>query len=580
MKHRFFFLLLTLWCTTPAFQANTAFLATNYYVTQTGNDNNAGTSMATPFRTITKALSKVQPGGIVFVQGGNTPYYERLNWSTSGTSSGIITLTSYDTNPVYISGASGGSNPNQAALLLIANKSNIRLSNFRFNTNYRTDAAGIQITGAGTNFQIDNCQVYNVGWNSSMTAVPTNQSLHNAHAIWVYGATASSLNAISITNCTVYNCNTGFSEGVTITGNVDNFFLNNDIVHDITNIGIDIAGHWSNPGVPANVNFARNGTVRACTVYNCKSPVKTAAGIYADGPSNIIIETSRSYRNGVGYSIGCEVANNNAQSILLRDNIATDNVECGLFLGSNTAGSTVLNCKITNNTFAQDYSKGGSGAEISLFNNSGSLLRQNIFMPRTPQCYAVGMWNNPSFSNFTSSYNLYWRLNNDLSPMTTPNLSVGSNPVYGDPKFISTQLPSPNYHIQSGSKAINRGDPVFTAATNEFDIDAQARIQVGRVDIGADESAYAAEGPELVEDRFETAIQDYIILFPNPAVERITVQFSKPYTGTIRLYNASGTLFENLALTNAAQHTFLLEQLPKGLYVVYTDQKCLQFVKS
>src|SRR5437867_9262626 len=51
--------------------------ATTYYVGTTGNDSNNGTSLNTPFRTIGKAASVVNPGDVVNVRGGT--YGEAVN---------------------------------------------------------------------------------------------------------------------------------------------------------------------------------------------------------------------------------------------------------------------------------------------------------------------------------------------------------------------------------------------------------------------------------------------------------------------------------------------------------------------
>ncbi|MEZ5173944.1 MAG: hypothetical protein R2850_10690 [Bacteroidia bacterium] len=37
----------------------------------------------------------------------------------------------------------------------------------------------------------------------------------------------------------------GNSEAITLTGNVTNFLIEDNHIHDITNIGIDVAGHYS-----------------------------------------------------------------------------------------------------------------------------------------------------------------------------------------------------------------------------------------------------------------------------------------------------------------------------------------------
>jgi hypothetical protein len=63
------------------------------------------------------------------------------------------------------------------------------------------------------------------------------------------------------------------------------------------------------------------------------------------------------------------------------------------------------------------------------------------------------------------------------------------NGLYNIPGFTTASLPTPNLHLTSTSVNINRGLPTYIAASGELDIDAQARVQHSRVDIGADETA-------------------------------------------------------------------------------------------
>jgi len=59
--------------------------ATSYYVSLTGNDVNNGTSVNTPFLTISKALNQVSPGDFIYVRGGIYTYSSTLNITKSGT---------------------------------------------------------------------------------------------------------------------------------------------------------------------------------------------------------------------------------------------------------------------------------------------------------------------------------------------------------------------------------------------------------------------------------------------------------------------------------------------------------------
>lgn len=77
--------------------------ATDYYVATNGNnDTNDGRSLSSPFLTISKAASLVQPGDNVFVRSGT--YRETVRPAKSGTLGNPITFQAYNAETVIISG--------------------------------------------------------------------------------------------------------------------------------------------------------------------------------------------------------------------------------------------------------------------------------------------------------------------------------------------------------------------------------------------------------------------------------------------------------------------------------------------
>ncbi|TWV93034.1 choice-of-anchor Q domain-containing protein [Chitinophaga pinensis] len=476
---------------------------TNYYVNGTsGNDANTGTTATTALKTIQAALNKTTEGAgsTIYVAGGT--YKERLNWPHSGASAAEpITLTNYSGGTVILDGV-GATNNTQNAMINVSSKSYLRINNIRIANNIRSFASGIYVSGSGTDVQITSCRIYNVGWTSDSTAVPS--SANNANPLVVVGTGQTAYSQIYVGSNQIYACNTGYSEGLTMSGNVNNFLIESNIVHHIKNIGIDMTGHYSWTGAPDSVNFARNGNVKNNVVYNCVSPVATSGGIYVDGGKWINIEGNTSFNNGAGITVGCENANNTAEGINIRSNFIYNNKEAGLVIGSNAAGSKVAWSSATNNSLFKNYTNGGWGGEISLQNTDHVTISNNIVQSAS-NIVVIALLGYTS-TNLAMNYNRYYTASGTANTITfdwgginsttygslatfKSGTGLDANSTYGIPSFVNSTLATLNLHLASGSACINAGDPAFVPASGELDIDKQSRKQNNRVDIGADETA-------------------------------------------------------------------------------------------
>ena len=474
--------------------ATNSITSVSYYVATNGDDANAGT-LAAPFKTIQKGLDVAGPGSDIYVRGGT--YNERLTWTNSGTLNNDVVLRNYGSEVVYLDGST--SSP-QDAMVIVNNKSYLTIKGIIIRNNIRAYAKGIYVFGSGSNISIQNCKIYNVGWSTSKTIVPS--SSDQANPLVVVGTGATAYSNIYISGTEIYDCVTGYSECLTLNGNIDGFLIDNNNVHDNTNIGIDVAGHYAWTGAPAAVNQARNGTISNNTVSKCVSLAAISAGIYSDGALNVAIERNKVTGNGVGISVGCENMSKTSKEIEVRDNFIYNNHGAGIVIGSNAYGSKVTETLLTNNTFFKDNSDGGYAGEIHLQNADTITIKNNIIQSATN--VVVVALSGYTTLHLTMNYNMYYTLSgtsgniifdwgniNGGGYYSLANFVAGTgqdaNSNYYNPLFVNSTLPNPDLHLSSTSPAINSGDPAFVTGTGEKDIDGGTRLLNGRVEKGADE---------------------------------------------------------------------------------------------
>ncbi len=419
-----------------------------YYVSSVnGNDKNNG-SVDSPWKTIQKASDSVKAGDTVVVRGGT--YKEKVTMKTSGTVNDSITFKNYEGETPIIdgSGQSASDDDNTNALILINNQSYIKVVGFSV-TNYvvsnQSVPAGIRVTGASKNVEIRNCKVYGI----KTTYSGSNQD-RNAHAIAIYGTNSNNaLDGLVIDNCEVYNCVLGQSESIALNGNVTNFKVTNNKVHDNDNIGIDFIGY---EGTASSNDYVRSGICSGNQVWNISSAKnKTytdlcADGIYVDGGADIVIENNKVWASDIGVETASEHKNKATDKVIVRNNLVYN---CGLY-GISMGGSGDTNGKATN---------------IKIYNNTAYNNSVNMNIQKYCQ-YSSNVVKNNIFYQGTAFEG-------------TKTSIVISNNVTGNPKFVN---PGVDFHLQTDSAAINAG--VNDKDIGPVDLDGNTRIQGGTVDCG------------------------------------------------------------------------------------------------
>ena len=460
-----------------------------HYVSTAGSDTNEGT-YASPWRTLQKACNSAEAGSTVYLLAG--VYNEKVSVNVSGEAGNYITFQNNGTDVVTIDGSSIlGADP----IITLVNVHYIKLVGLWITNNITNDAKGVLIRNGSHHIEIRDCKISNINFSASDPVT----SSTNANPLLIWGDNAAnSTNNIIIDGNEVFNCRTGYSEGLTTNGNVTDFRITNNTIHDIRNIGIDMAGHY---GVCSNASLdqSRYGTCEGNTIYDCTSEVADAAGIYVDGGRDIVIARNKVYQCQWGIEVGCEVSNETASSVKVRDNLIFNNSNSGIVFGGYdypANSGKVINCEFLNNTCFNNDTGNHTGGEMNVSYTEICTVENNIFYA-TSQNILFTKQNDSSTGN-RFNYNLYYAIAGPGSVTVNYN-GTGYSPfsayqagatqdaasLFGGPSFESISLSAPDLRIKSTSPAIDRGDPSFEAAAGELDYGGNPRVNGGRVDIGA-----------------------------------------------------------------------------------------------
>jgi hypothetical protein len=508
--------------------------AQKYVSNSNGDDGNLG-SISQPYKTIKKGVNSCPPNQTVYVDPGIYNSLIDIN-ITINTSQNGITVTKWlvgapNTGDVVIDAINQIGLNNNVNIINVIGASNITIDNIKMKRLKGIEVTGIKVENGGDSIKILNCSFENIGWEfNALSILPPTSNLtqtYSISAIKIINSTSIERKNVYIQNNTIFNCSVGYGEAITIVGNINGFVVSNNLVHDISNIGIDAAGNQSY----VNGRRSRNGIISTNEVYRCMSAKGVSAGIYLDGSDSCIVEKNKCHHNGVGISFGAEesyLPNTTPRGHIIRNNLVYNNSIFGMVLGAN-GGRTVQAVRVYNNLLFKNRTfdtinniisigivnpinllidNPSFGGEIS-FQNSDNLVLKNNIIYRLNNRRA---WNVPTgftVSNFTCNNNNYFQdiysdpiidmsgatfngsiglsqNNPTLSIFQTnwPGLETNATAFY--PVFIDTA--QKNFRLNTTSPLINKGEfPSLSTIVGINDYYGNTRLLCDTIDIGANE---------------------------------------------------------------------------------------------
>ncbi|MFC1592281.1 right-handed parallel beta-helix repeat-containing protein, partial [Thermodesulfobacteriota bacterium] len=363
----------------------------DYFVSPEGSDSNPGTAEQ-PWQTIQKAADTLTAGEMVYIMAGT--YAERVVPKNSGSAGSYIVYAAYPGDTVTIDGSTL-SVPSNDGLLYISEKSYIKISGLKIaNAGPTINSCAIFVEDASY-ITLENNHTYNtvssgIGvWDSSNIIIDGNEvelACNNGEQECIsIGGTY----AFEIMNNHVHDSGPGTigGEGICVKDGSYNGKVYNNHVHDLNNrLGIYIDAwdkHTYNIDVYRNIvhDIVNNdgftlasetgGLLENIKIYNNIAYNNELNGItvsengerFAKHPmQDIYITNNTFYNNGrSNWGGGIIVENPDAQDIIVRNNICSQNVFSQIQVEVTIAGLTIENNLIDGyrdyetETYGSDY---------------------------------------------------------------------------------------------------------------------------------------------------------------------------------------------------------------------------------
>jgi hypothetical protein len=476
--------------------------SSSFYVSTTGDDTNPGTQAA-PWRTIQHAADTVRAGSSVNVRGG--VYEELVTIKASGNATdGFITFRSYPGETAVLD-AGHFAPTSRSAIVTIHNQSYVRIEGFEirnFHTaEHRLTPLGISVMGAGSHIELLKNNVHHIEQTFPGRDAPGSGG--NGFGIAVYGTDAKTpISELVIDGNEVHHLKTGSSESLVVNGNVTNFRITHNVVHDNNNIGIDVIGFERTAPDPA-VDQARDGLVSGNLVYNITSKGNPAYGddvnsdgIYVDGGTRILIEQNVMHDVDFGIELASEHKDRATSYITARNNLIYHCHTAGVSIGGYAPerGHTEHSSVVNNTLYDNDTSGTGSGEFQMQWNMADDIFANNIVYAGRRCLIAVNKSqvdkNQPPV---TIDHNLYYCASGSKASLWEESFahmtgfdnyvqSTGNDrhSRFLDPHFVDAPK---DFHLQSDSPAISAGT-IEGVPVGTLDLEGSPRVKSGNIDIG------------------------------------------------------------------------------------------------
>jgi len=467
------------------------------YVAQPGSDAADG-SLNTPWATIQHAVNLLNPGDTLCVRAG--VYNETVGITRSGMQAAPIVVRAEPGEAAVVDGTGLGVPGHQWGLITLSDASYVTISGFELRNYKRNTSAdvpiGLYVTGAGSGLRVIGNHIHDIANSASGCAA-------NAFGLKVDGTRApQSIDGIVIAGNEIDHLVLGCSESFSLDGNVQNFTISGNSVHDTNNIGIGAIGFEGVAPDPA-YDQARDGTIVGNTVYNITSfgnPAYgnqyAADGIYIDGGTRITIERNRIHHVDLGIELASEHATRTTSHVLARNNLVYFGNSSGISLGGYDAGvGGTDQCTVINNTLFENDSKNTGSGELQIqYHATANTIENNILQAGasgvllyayTGDTAAPAMLDHNVYFSSASAGALSWTWKGNDYPTLDAFRAASAQDAqsnYATPLFLDAL--APDLRVAPASPAVGGGVNAGASVVGASDFAGSPRV-IGTIDVGA-----------------------------------------------------------------------------------------------
>jgi hypothetical protein len=470
------------------------------YVSTIGKDSNPGT-VDLPVKTIQRAADLAKPGSTIHVADGI--YCEKVRVRTGGSQQGgFVTFESELTHKSILDGSCLDLAPEHNAMFELADVSFVRVKGFEIRNLRTSDPEnvpwGIRVVGSGSHIEILQNDVHHIEQNFKVTA----DQHANGFGIGIYGTSAKTpISDLVVDGNEVHHLKTGNSESLVVNGNVSGFRITKNIVHDNSNIGIDVIG-FEHTAPDPTVDRARDGVVSENTVYDITSRgylgnEPNSDGIYVDGGTRILIERNIVHDVDYGIEMASEHLDGDTSHVIARNNLVYSCHASGFAIGGyDLKRGRTEDVIIVNNTIYKNDTAGTGGGEFLMqFYMSRNVFKNNIVVVGEHGKLMMSR-SGPSDGMPTVSvdHNVYFfekgkAVNGSFDAKEFSNFDQyltnsgnDAHSIFADPGFVDPR--SGNFHLHPSSPARNRGEDLGTDIVGSHDLNGRSRLTTRQIDAG------------------------------------------------------------------------------------------------